>query len=109
MTSQVTFIKVCDVHPGLSHINTIVKVVSREVKLQCLGSPNRWFAEVVVGDDTGTVILRMQHQNAKLCGAGATLIVRAARVEMFDGRIRLELGRWSRLTPIEDAAFVPNI
>mmetsp|Transcript_24085 Transcript_24085/g.74963 ORF Transcript_24085/g.74963 Transcript_24085/m.74963 type:complete len:126 (-) Transcript_24085:17-394(-) len=108
MSSQASFVKVGDIRPDSCPVNTIIKVVSSEVKLQCLGYPNRRFVEVVVGDETGTVLLRAQHAHIKLCSVGATLVVRGARVEMFDGRIRLELGRWSRLTPIEGAAFVPS-
>uniref|UniRef100_A0A7S4Q4C3 Single-stranded DNA binding protein Ssb-like OB fold domain-containing protein n=1 Tax=Alexandrium monilatum TaxID=311494 RepID=A0A7S4Q4C3_9DINO len=108
MASQTSFVKVCNIKPDSSPINTIVKVVSSEVRLQDLGYSNKRFVEVVVGDETGTAVLRVQQPHSQLCAAGATLVVRGARVEMFDGRMRLELGRWSRLTTIEGAAFSPN-
>mmetsp|Transcript_86334 Transcript_86334/g.239409 ORF Transcript_86334/g.239409 Transcript_86334/m.239409 type:complete len:128 (+) Transcript_86334:139-522(+) len=108
MASQTAFIKVGNIRPDSAPVNTIVKVVSSEVKLQCLGYPNTRLVEVVVGDETGTVVLRVQHTHINVCSVGTTLVVRGARVELFDGRIRLELGRWSRLTPVEGAAFAPN-
>uniref|UniRef100_A0A7S4Q5Z2 Single-stranded DNA binding protein Ssb-like OB fold domain-containing protein n=1 Tax=Alexandrium monilatum TaxID=311494 RepID=A0A7S4Q5Z2_9DINO len=108
MASQTSFVKVGDIKPDSSPINTIVKVVSSEVRLQGLGCSNKRFAEVVVGDETGTAVLRARKPHSQLCTAGAALVVRGARVEMFDGRMRLELGRWSRLTTIEGAAFSPN-
>mmetsp|Transcript_23140 Transcript_23140/g.40806 ORF Transcript_23140/g.40806 Transcript_23140/m.40806 type:complete len:127 (+) Transcript_23140:53-433(+) len=111
MAPQATFVKVANIKPDSSQLNTIVKVVSSEIRLQCLGQPGRNFADVVVGDETGIVVLRAQGDYAQLCIPGAALVVRGARVEMFEGRIRLELGRWSRLSPIEASAaafLTPN-
>merc|ERR1711924_302228 len=89
---QPTFLKIGDIKPNSAQINTIVKVLSSEVRLQCLGYQNKRVAEVLVGDDTGTAILRMEHTHARLCSIGGAVVVRGARVEMFGGKIRLELG-----------------
>mmetsp|Transcript_89199 Transcript_89199/g.139657 ORF Transcript_89199/g.139657 Transcript_89199/m.139657 type:complete len:120 (+) Transcript_89199:22-381(+) len=106
---MVSFTKVADIKPDSTQINTIVKVLTSEVKLQCLGNSSApRFTEVVVGDETGTVVLHVHGVQAECCKPGVALVVRGARVEMFGGHIRLELGKWSRLRPIEGAAFVPN-
>mmetsp|Transcript_29920 Transcript_29920/g.75358 ORF Transcript_29920/g.75358 Transcript_29920/m.75358 type:complete len:127 (+) Transcript_29920:140-520(+) len=105
MAAQVAFSKVAEIRPDHGQVNAIVKVVSCEVKLQCLGQQPKRLTEVVVGDETGTILLRAEHAHAKLCAIGSTIVVRGARVELFDGRVRLELGRWSRVTRVGDAAF----
>lgn len=101
------FTKIADLGPCCCQVNAIVKVVSCEVKLQCLGQRQhpRRFVEVLVGDETGTALLRAEHALAGACVVGATIVLRSARVELFDGKLRLELGRWSRLTRVGDAAF----
>ncbi|CAE8602975.1 unnamed protein product [Polarella glacialis] len=108
-----TFVKVASIRPDSVHVNAIVKVLSCEAKLQCfveggdLSNASR-FSRLVVGDETGTVMLQIGIQHHKLCDPGATVVLRGAHVETFCGQIRLGLGRWGRLTPVEDAAFVPN-
>jgi len=101
-------VKIADIRPDTLQVNAIVKVMSTEVKLQCMGHPDRKIAEVVVGDETGTMVLRVPLSQIKVCNPGTALVVRGARVELFNGFVRLELGRWSRLDPIEGAAFAPN-
>eukprot|EP00931_Biecheleriopsis_adriatica_P096639 TRINITY_DN70293_c0_g1_i1.p2 TRINITY_DN70293_c0_g1~~TRINITY_DN70293_c0_g1_i1.p2 ORF type:complete len:135 (+),score=30.19 TRINITY_DN70293_c0_g1_i1:35-406(+) len=104
-----TFVKVNGIRPDSVFVDLVVKVVSCDARLHCLSGAGLQMADATVGDETGTVMLRLSGQHARLCDPGATLVVRGARVEIFEGQIRLELGRWSRLTPLAmPAAFVPN-
>eukprot|EP00928_Gymnodinium_smaydae_P009955 TRINITY_DN1372_c6_g1_i1.p2 TRINITY_DN1372_c6_g1~~TRINITY_DN1372_c6_g1_i1.p2 ORF type:complete len:130 (+),score=28.13 TRINITY_DN1372_c6_g1_i1:152-541(+) len=103
------FVKVADIGPWSSNVSAVVKVVSCEARLLCVEQASH-VSEAVVGDDTGVVTLRLREPSqAALCVPGATLAMRGARAELFDGRLRLELGRWSRLAPVDNVLFAPNV
>ncbi|CAE7270794.1 RE1 [Symbiodinium sp. KB8] len=104
------FVKVKDLTPSSLNVDLIVKVLASDGRLQCLSGAGLQLACVTVGDETGTVMLRLAAQQARLCEPGATLVLRSARAEMFAGQVRLELGRWSRVSALGDAAlFAPKI
>lgn len=106
MGANTAFTKVADIHPAIGHVNAILKVVSFETKLQCIAPLTECkLSEVTCGDETGTVILRVGQNHSCLCATGSTIVLRGARVNMFNGQMRLELGRWSRLTAVNNAVF----
>eukprot|EP00439_Symbiodinium_sp_Y106_P024434 s3948_g2.t7 len=99
-----------DLTPSSLNVDLIVKVLASDGRLQCLSGAGLQLACVTVGDETGTVMLRLAAQQARLCEPGATLVLRSARAEMFAGQLRLELGRWSRVSALGDAAlFTPKL
>eukprot|EP00434_Breviolum_minutum_P037197 symbB.v1.2.032975.t1/scaffold4020.1/size47400/8 len=112
------FIKVAQLTPNALNVDLVVKVLCCDASLHCLNDGTQ-FSSATVGDETGTVLLRLPAQQARLCDPGSTLVLRSVRAEMCHaqlgqlgqlGQLRLELGRWSRLTPLtESAAFVPNV
>eukprot|EP00929_Paragymnodinium_shiwhaense_P110284 TRINITY_DN77170_c0_g1_i1.p2 TRINITY_DN77170_c0_g1~~TRINITY_DN77170_c0_g1_i1.p2 ORF type:complete len:135 (+),score=22.41 TRINITY_DN77170_c0_g1_i1:37-441(+) len=109
--SLAEFLKVAEITPGSSCVNVIGEVLSVETKLHVVssGATVRRVAEVVVGDQTGTVMLRLpcSADEQTPCEVGECLVIRGARVEMFDGRVRLELGKWGRAVRMQGAYFPP--
>ncbi|CAJ1362173.1 unnamed protein product [Effrenium voratum] len=101
------FVKVSALTPDSLNVDLVVKVLSCDAQLHCLSSGTQ-FACVTVGDETGFVLLRLDSQQARLCDPGTTLVLRAARAELFHGQLRLELGRWSRIARVSNAAFTPS-
>lgn len=97
------FIKVAELTPNSLNVDLIVKVLGCDARLHCLSGLQCTCA--TVGDETGTVLLRLPTQQARL-EPGSTLVLRQVRSELFHGQLRLELGRWSRLTLMEDAAWL---
>mmetsp|Transcript_53630 Transcript_53630/g.124931 ORF Transcript_53630/g.124931 Transcript_53630/m.124931 type:complete len:144 (+) Transcript_53630:49-480(+) len=103
------FIKVADLTPSSMNVDLVVKVLASDARLHCLSGAGLQMACATVGDETGTVLLRLAAQQARVCEPGATLVLRSVRCEMFAGQIRLEVGRWSRVSALaEAAAFTPS-
>eukprot|EP00397_Hematodinium_sp_SG-2012_P066967 GEMP01102142.1.p1 GENE.GEMP01102142.1~~GEMP01102142.1.p1 ORF type:complete len:134 (-),score=35.21 GEMP01102142.1:382-723(-) len=100
------FTKVADLgHAG--PINLILKVVSREMAVVVKDQSFK-MAEVVAGDETGIVTLRVENEQICHCDAGRTIVVRNAFPLRFDNQLRLEVGACGKVTQSEDANFVPN-
>lgn len=57
--------------------------------------------EVVVGDETGMVTLRVRDDRAKSCEVGKVMRVQNATVRMYKGFVRLEVDKWAALKPEE--------
>lgn len=57
--------------------------------------------EVVVGDETGTVTLRVRGGRAQLCEVGKVVRVQNATVQMYKGFVRLDVDKWAALKPEE--------
>ncbi|CAL1152279.1 unnamed protein product [Cladocopium goreaui] len=100
------FVKVDQLTPNSLNVDLVVKVLHCDASLQCLGGSQ--FSSVTVGDETGTVILRLPAQQARF-DPGSTLVLRSARAETCYGQLRLELGRWSRLALADSAKLTPKL
>jgi len=101
------FAKVSELSLFSKPVNLILKVVSREIVAV---EKNQKFvmAEVVAGDDTGIVTLRMENEQIDVCHVGRTIVVRNAFPVAFDRQMRLEVGAFGKVTQSEDATFTPN-
>jgi len=97
-----TWHKVESVDPNTKRRNLITKVVEvRNVE-------DKTFKEVVVGDDTGVVTARFLEDQLKFCKVGASLRLQNCRVSMFQGHIRVECDKWSKLDTHEAQSWQVN-
>ncbi|OIS99185.1 PREDICTED: uncharacterized protein At4g28440-like [Nicotiana attenuata] len=115
------FVKVDSLKPGTHGHNLTVKVVdAKTVKATGGGSrggrasgslnpraPPR-ISECLVGDDTGSILFTARNEQVDLLKAGATVILRNAKIDMFKGSMRLAVDKWGRVEVTEPADFAVN-
>lgn len=104
------FVKVEDLKPGTNGHTLTVKVLSSKTVLQKgrAASANlrqTKIAECVVGDETGTIVFTARNDQVDLMKAGATVILRNAKIDMFKGSMRLAVDKWGRVEVTEPASF----
>ena len=91
-----TFLKVAEIDPNARGVNLVAKCVSVSDAVNCI-------SDVVIGDDTGIVTLRLRMTDA--CKPGSTLVLRNSRVSMLKGRLRLEVDKWGKIHAAETPAL----
>jgi len=97
-----TWHKVDSVDPNTKRRNLITKVVAvKDVE-------DKTFKEVVVGDDTGIVTARFLEDQLQFCKVGNSLRLQNCRVSMFQGHIRVECDKWSKLDNHEPQSWQVN-
>lgn len=101
------FSTVSKIDPGSKGVNLIVKVVSKtEIEDPKSGGK---LTEAVVGDSTGVVTLRLFSEEIESVADGATVEIRNAVVRVVKGHIRLQVGKWGKISKHEgDREVVPN-
>ncbi|MCC6013656.1 MAG: single-stranded DNA-binding protein [Candidatus Verstraetearchaeota archaeon] len=101
--------KIEELSPGSRGINLLVKVLevnpSKEVKTKDGKTHN--VAEVLVGDETGCVILSLWDENIEKVKVGQTISIKNGYVSLFKGSIRLNIGRYGKLeVSTEDLPYI---
>nr|ABO47885.1 hypothetical protein Tb10.6k15.3460 [Alexandrium fundyense] len=90
------------VQPDAKGLNLYVKCMKAPEAVE--GSPE--VKEVLVGDDTGLVMLSIRSDtHADVCKAGAALRVQNAHVKMIKGYIRVVLDKWAVLKEADASAL----
>lgn len=86
--------------PDSGGVNVFVKVVK-------VDNAADGFNEVVVGDATATVTLRVQGEQLAACQAGKMVRIQNAKARIVKGFLRLEVGKWGVVKPApEDHADI---
>lgn len=103
-----SFGEVTDIMPDSRSVYLLVSVVS-------IGTPEEGkgaeaFTEVVVGDSTGLVTLRLNSEEMKALGSvGDVVEIRNGAVKMMKGFIRLIVGKWGKIAKHDgDTTVTPN-
>lgn len=91
---KVKFGKVSDVVPDSRGVDLLVSVVSKEAVEEGKGGSN---FDVVVGDSSAIVKLRLSSEEAKEAEVGSVIEVRNASVKMIKGFVRLTVGKFGKL------------
>ncbi|KAK4769813.1 hypothetical protein SAY87_030345 [Trapa incisa] len=115
------FTKVDRLQPGTSGHNLTVKVVnSKDVPMNArvnrptssskavLSRPPARvsrISECLIGDETGSIIFTARNEQVDIMKAGATVILRNAKIDMFKGTMRLAVDKWGRVEVTEPASF----
>ncbi|KAK8968030.1 hypothetical protein KSP40_PGU006590 [Platanthera guangdongensis] len=104
------FVKVDQLKPGTTGHTLVVKVVSSNTVLQKGRAASAHLrqtkiAECLVGDETGAIIFTARNEQVDMMTAGATVIIRNAKIDMFKGSMRLVVDKWGRVEVAEPAAF----
>ena len=86
------FIKLQDVKPDSQGISLVLKVASI---VYTADHGEKKFTVLKVGDDTASIDLFLEGQDFR---EGVTLVLRNVIVMMVKGLIRLELGKWSKIS-----------
>merc|ERR1719336_2388097 len=95
--------KVSKIKPVMRGVNIYVKVLKLP---EAVGDSD--LKEVVVGDDTAIITLRVRGERVKICEVGKALRVQNAHVIMFKGFIRLEVDKWTALAPTDEKVGTVN-
>ena len=100
MGEREDLIKVGELGLGLRGVNVVVKVVSKgdvnEVYSRRDGSMHR-VSDVLVGDETGSIILTAWDENIDRLIEGNTIVVRNGYTSIFRGSMRLNVGRFGSI------------
>ncbi|CAI0468780.1 unnamed protein product [Linum tenue] len=110
------FVKVDHLKPGTQNHNLIVKVLSFNAVLEKGPRPaaaaaasqrpqKTRIAECLVGDETGTILLKARNEQVDLVKPNTTIIIRNAKIDMFKGSMRLAVDKWGRIEATEPANF----
>ncbi|KAK8954271.1 hypothetical protein KSP39_PZI001767 [Platanthera zijinensis] len=104
------FVKADQLKPGTTGHTLVVKVVSSNTVLQKGRAASAHLrqtkiAECLVGDETGAIIFTARNEQVDMMTAGATVIIRNAKIDMFKGSMRLVVDKWGRVEVAEPAAF----
>ena len=94
--------KVEELSPLSRKVDAIVKVVSKgEVRnVEVGGKPHR-VADVLVGDETGSIYLALWDGDINKVDAGNTIRIVDGYVNLFRGMMRLNIGRYGRFEVID--------
>lgn len=95
-----TWHTVASLTPEQKGINLYVKVVKVSSDV-----PN----DVVLGDATGLVTLRVRDDQLKLCAEGAILRIQNAQIRMVANHMRLEVSKWGVLKAAEHEDIEPCV
>ncbi len=91
--------KIEELNPVSKGIDLLVKVIeinpSKEVTTKDGKTHN--VAEVLVGDETGCVLLSLWDENIEKVKVGQTLSIKNGYVSLFRGSIRLNIGRYGSM------------
>ena len=98
---------------GITSVFTVVKTEGvRQVRSRSDGSNHR-VADVLVGDETGVMILTLWDDDISLVEEGKTFQLVGGQTTLFQGRLRLSLGRSGKLqastTPIAEVKMERNL
>jgi len=100
MVEREDLTKVGELGLGLRGVNVVVKVVSKgdvkEVYSRRDGSTHR-VSDVLVGDETGSIILTAWDDVIDRLVEGNTIIVKNGYVSLFRGSMRLNVGRFGSI------------
>lgn len=96
---------VSELKPNMRHINLKFKVVSvsnpREVVSRKDGLTHR-VAEAIVGDETGIVTMTLWDDSIDIIEPGKSYQLTNAFMSLFKNRMRLNMGRQSELSEIDE-------
>lgn len=99
-------VKVESLNPQSRRVNVTVKATSknpvREIVSRRDGSNHR-VTEVLVGDETGTILLTLWDNDIEKVNEGNTVNIGNGYVSLFQGSMRLNIGRFGTLEPSEKA------
>jgi replication factor A1 len=99
------FVKVADLTPRSKRVNLVFKVLSvdevKNVRSKKDRTPHA-VAEALVGDDTGTVLLTLWDEKLETVTVGKTYELVGGYVSMFRGTIRLNIGKYGEVNPVDD-------
>jgi len=105
---EVTFGKISDLNPDSKGVNLMVKVVSKTDSTELKSGTKS--QEVVAGDSTGIVTLRLAGDELNVVDIGQVVEVRNAAVKVVKGFVRLNVGKRGKLTRHEgDTEITPNM
>ncbi|MEW6222415.1 MAG: single-stranded DNA-binding protein [Candidatus Hadarchaeota archaeon] len=102
--------KVKDLTPRSNKVNVLAKVTGigepKEIPNK-FGGEARRVAEARVGDETGTVVLSLWQDQIGSVSEGDVLYIENGYVTLFQGHIRLNVGKYGKMTkPDKD---IPNV
>jgi len=97
------WIKVTELAPESFNHNIVVFVQSVEVVAErTTNFGNIRIGEIVVGDETGSVVISAKNEQIETLVPGTTVVVRNGRIDMFDGRMRLRVDKRGTLTSYDE-------
>ncbi|MCS7098214.1 MAG: hypothetical protein NZ922_04485 [Candidatus Methanomethyliaceae archaeon] len=102
--------KIEDLNPASKGIDLLVKVLeinpAKEVSTRDGKKHN--VAEVLVGDDTGCVLMSLWDDNINKVQVGQTISIKNAYITLFKGSMRLNIGRYGSLEPSSEEVTEVN-
>jgi len=97
-------IKCKDLKPHLNKISIELHVLSKEEPKTVRSKRDRTshrMSEVLIGDETGTVLMTLWDENVDQLSAGKTYFITNAFTTLFQGTVRLNIGKYGVVKEVE--------
>ncbi len=93
--------KIKDLSPSSRRVNVLGKVVSagEPKQIQTRFGEEKSVTEVILGDETGKVILSLWGEQARLAKDGETLYIENGYITLVRGHMRLNVGKYGAISP----------
>lgn len=103
---QAENVKVADLSPRSKHVNLRVKVVEKgEVKEIATMGGSKKLREILVGDETGTILMTLWGDQGEGIEEGDILNIENGYITLYRGSMRLSVGRYGNLNILVDEEF----
>jgi len=98
---------VADLRPGMPRVDIRVRVlsISEPIEITTREGARRRLVEVEVGDLTGTTLLTLWEERIGSVKVGDVVQIENGFVSSFKGAMRLNVGKYGKLTVVKDLAF----
>ena len=105
MIGTVIGVNVNDIRPGMKNIDVVVRVVEvfpvREVTSRKDGRTHR-VEEMLVGDETGSIILSLWNDDVGKVRAGDVLRIENGYTTIVKGSLRLNVGKYGKIEQVDE-------
>jgi replication factor A1 len=101
---RATYVKVADLDPNERGANVVADVINVEVvcaNKRPDGTSVR-VAEVLIGDETGCVVLTARNDQIEKLRKCRTVVLRNTKVDMFQSFMRLSVDKWGKISAHPD-------
>ncbi|UCE14218.1 MAG: hypothetical protein JSV04_03325 [Candidatus Heimdallarchaeota archaeon] len=109
-SSQIEEIKVIDLSPSSRNIQLTFGVIEKgDGRTVVVRKEERTVADIKIGDETGTINLTLWDEAINQVREGKTYKIKNGYINVFQGRMRLELGNWGSLEDTDEVIKLDSI
>lgn len=103
--------KIEDLNPASRGVDLLVKVleISPAKEVSTRDGRKHNVAEVLVGDDSGCILMSLWDDNISKVKVGQTISIKNAYITLFKGSMRLNIGKYGSMEPSKEELTEVNM